>query len=853
LYYYPKAANDPDYDGNIETVTNLEQFSLGYLTEDNQLVEGMDKHTLGLYHTFSDCGVIVATISFILYLIHDRHSNVKKDDKRIQVSLYSVEVTNIPTDLTEGKLQDDQDDEETINQHKPCKRRDCNRFAAPECASKLCKRCCLLKNGGDCHAKHKSNGRCLLKLFFEEKIGTVADVVLAYDNLNLIKVAEKRGQQLKKIKMLKRKAKGRKTSALRSAEKELKKLTAEFDDLKKNKRECVAAYVTFEKPLSAVTAVESFPDEFLLNLCCFNPKRKFFWKGQAYKFKLNRAPEPSNIEYENLSVSDSSRGARHCLTNFITFIMLLASTAFNFWASYEHRQILIAAEENSVCSSFMSSSDSFDPNTLNEADLNCYCEGLGVNVWKEPKLCKTYFADYAFSTLLLYMAVASVVFINYLLRTLATFLTKLELHRSRSAEESSANAKLFLSLFINTALVVFFVNMKFSFGLWIIGDGEYSDFTEDWYNVVAKTITLTMLLFLLQPHSSNLVWMCCGKSRRSSIRKKFDSKKSKLTQTELNKKFAAVPFLLAERYAHLLSLFFTILFYSAGLPVFYPLGGFICLVFYSAEKYMFLNHYAKPPHYDSSLQEAFLSYMPWALALHCLMQVYFGTSPVTDSTNLFCSHEFGTLDEYREDQALMTSYSSSAGGSSNILTDLSAKGCYLNTAPAYVVVVFFVIWKVIALLFAMCPCNICSSGRDIMNRRQRKELSNERHFPPYSKAKRMCEDNLQNPLESYHLSEQEQFSHAFVRTPSGEHFMMAMLELDVEIDGSSKRQAVDFSDNYGSNGKELDAMEAQELTCPNESCQAWIQIDGDLSSDVGHECPYCHTIFTFTETDDEAY
>jgi hypothetical protein len=74
-------------------------------------------------------------------------------------------------------------------------------------------------------------------------------------------------------------------------------------------------------------------------------------KGNAvyYALEVQRAPEPSNIIWENIEVTDSERFLRRCAVNFVTFILLLVSFALIWKAQIAKRDAEAAQPNFSAC------------------------------------------------------------------------------------------------------------------------------------------------------------------------------------------------------------------------------------------------------------------------------------------------------------------------------------------------------------------------------------------------------------------------------------------------------------------------------------------------------------------------
>lgn len=75
-------------------------------------------------------------------------------------------------------------------------------------------------------------------------------------------------------------------------------------------------------------------------------------KGQPLMFKLriDQAPEPGNIFWENLSLSDSERSRRSAITGFLTFVLLLVSFTIIYLAESQQRLAAKSIPDVAMCS-----------------------------------------------------------------------------------------------------------------------------------------------------------------------------------------------------------------------------------------------------------------------------------------------------------------------------------------------------------------------------------------------------------------------------------------------------------------------------------------------------------------------
>ena len=115
---------------------------------------------------------------------------------------------------------------------------------------------------------------------------------------------------------------------------------------------------------------------------------------------------------------------------------------------------------------------------------------------------------------------------NSVIKNSIALLTAVERHRSRSASKVSRTAKVFLTVFVNVAVVYVLVNARLDVAF--LREGEYSDFEPEWcvalaalpcytgvtcddrsaaarawsrFSSVGQSILLTMLLTVVLPHA----------------------------------------------------------------------------------------------------------------------------------------------------------------------------------------------------------------------------------------------------------------------------------------------------------------------------------------------------------------
>lgn len=188
--------------------------------------------------------------------------------------------------------------------------------------------------------------------------------------------------------------------------------------------------------------------------------------------------------------------------------------------------------------------------------------------------------------------------------------------------------KVFIALFVNTALVTLLVNADFGragdFLPSFILNGNFKDFTRSWYTNVGATITLTMLISIGSPHLVTLLIVCPLKA----LKRKYCWKKHK-TQHELNTAFLGAEFDMATKASQITNVIFTCFLYSGGMPLLNAVCCLTLLCVYWTDKYLLLRFYRRPPYYSEKINAKIVEMMPLAVFFHACFSFYmYGTETI---------------------------------------------------------------------------------------------------------------------------------------------------------------------------------------------------------------------------------
>lgn len=109
----------------------------------------------------------------------------------------------------------------------------------------------------------------------------------------------------------------------------------------------------------------------------------------------------------------------------------------------------------------------------------------------------------------------SIVFVNFIAKTILRFIAKISGFQSKPEEVMAASVNMFLMAFINSGLVIQLVY----FNWWPDVDlplllATYDEFSQEWYQEVGVTIVITLMLMVVTPHLSNLMFQLMYATKR---------------------------------------------------------------------------------------------------------------------------------------------------------------------------------------------------------------------------------------------------------------------------------------------------------------------------------------------------
>ena len=324
---------------------------------------------------------------------------------------------------------------------------------------------------------------------------SVAAVHLAFNNSAEIKQYIKRGkimkqrynciQRIRYEKTMKDGQPGQR-KRLRSLMRERESLTIAVrqNDERRSRvvyerNDAIQAFVTFEKESGFVAAMLMYNFNWFQKYCCCYPERLKF-KGE--RLKVEQAPEPSTIIWENLEYSTPSRVGRKFLTTSVALLAIFLSIMLTFLARDFKDKVLKYTSMPCPDRFFELESDYQLELVKSNLDLShCYCSTLGIVDQWNINLCHDHLVTWITSTSISYGAGFVVVFMNFFFTWLLNVAGSFEKHQSLDNMEESNMVRVFLLKFVNSGCLVLLYGQKWLQKLVRIRFDDASDFNVDWY------------------------------------------------------------------------------------------------------------------------------------------------------------------------------------------------------------------------------------------------------------------------------------------------------------------------------------------------------------------------------------
>ena len=298
-----------------------------------------------------------------------------------------------------------------------------------------------------------------------------------------------------------------------------------------------------------------------------------YWEGR--RIYIERASEPSDVYWENLSFNTIQRVKKMSVTYIITFLCLWVAFGINLGLN-----IL----KNSYSSSNKSTSSSATTSIR------------AIAIWTS----------------------IIVVMINVALGRIVRILSAYENHETYSKYHLSVEIKLATVMFINTGILPMFVN-------W--GKSNWYDSGGLMDSIFYNTISVWFVSPIFYYFNPTFIIQ-----RLKIFIEIWRGEKSKMTQRQANELFMGPPVDMAQRYANCALLLLLTVFYSFPLPIISVLAFFGTVFQYWLEKYLLLRRHRIPEQMGSTMARTFSNSIAYIWFLYGLSLFVF-TNIMSDGKN----------------------------------------------------------------------------------------------------------------------------------------------------------------------------------------------------------------------------
>eukprot|EP00357_Protocruzia_adherens_P031247 CAMPEP_0115022088 /NCGR_PEP_ID=MMETSP0216-20121206/31305_1 /TAXON_ID=223996 /ORGANISM="Protocruzia adherens, Strain Boccale" /LENGTH=1152 /DNA_ID=CAMNT_0002394631 /DNA_START=120 /DNA_END=3578 /DNA_ORIENTATION=- len=304
----------------------------------------------------------------------------------------------------------------------------------------------------------------------------------------------------------------------------------------------------------------------ILSKCC-GSQQTFQFKGRI--LSAERAPEPSDVMWENLGVTGAKR-FRNTLTTSIATLILLG-LAFG---------VLML--------------------------LSLWQEDLKDSVSNQNS--RDYNDRFKIGAISMVSALALMV-TNALLGKSIRLFVRFERRQTETSYSLSVALKLGLALFVNTTILVYILNSR----------------SEDWYSPGGLIEDVFYIMFanaIIPPLAQifDYSWYKRRKERKKEIEKGMSCE---LTQKEANELWEGLPIDLAQSYANVIKTITLALVYAPVLPLAWLLCAFGLWFGYWAEKYHMLKRCVRPNNLGDHMNTVITNLTPYWILLFALSNLAF--------------------------------------------------------------------------------------------------------------------------------------------------------------------------------------------------------------------------------------
>lgn len=344
-------------------------------------------------------------------------------------------------------------------------------------------------------------------------------------------------------------------------------------------------------------------------------------------------------------------------------------------------------------------------NILNPNNANA-ANGLDV--------CSQHWSLYTSSVAYIFLAALVTALLNMFIRNFYIFTTPLQYHTTSNSERLSVVRSIFVSVFINMAVIVTLVfgnssAVPTAVKSIAILQGIFADFSTAWYGQVGSYLVLTLVLSAFQPFMYPLLDYCILKPVNwfrliSQLQRKTNTSNFAM-QYDVNISTVGPLFNSTSNTGFLLAFVFFCMTFAPGIPILMPLTSAIFLCFYYLEKLLLCRYYQCPKFMDEKVMREVCKLLPYAAMIRLFVAIWmFGNNDVIPSViaNLRILPGYYSANP-EEAEILYLKYLNDNKNNGSIGFYLISRVVRENVMPLFILLVLICIVFIIRKLWRMLP------------------------------------------------------------------------------------------------------------------------------------------------------
>ena len=342
---------------------------------------------------------------------------------------------------------------------------------------------------------------------------------------------------------------------------------------------------------------------------------------------VKAAPEPTNIIWENQEVSHASQYRAELVVGFLVSLFIFCT--FVLFAALKSRSgknkikypskidcdYINSQFENDVTSYERYAQYDHAPTKLYRGAgiYQCFCKthSSKADFFSQGHLCQLYQQDQLWGLSLANFVTFLVSVINVVIRTLnIVLIEKIGLH-TQSKKVGAIMTSIFVASFINSGIILLLTNANLEYSVikWIPIKNQYTDFDENWYMDISKTLLQTMTVMAFFPYAE-----FCGFFTIKTLLKIADGgleifsqddtiipKTKKKTQQQYINLYAGPEYSMHFKYSSIMVQVYVSFMYGMFIPMLFFTTLIGITNMYVVERLCLAYYYRQPPAYDAEL------------------------------------------------------------------------------------------------------------------------------------------------------------------------------------------------------------------------------------------------------------